>query len=474
MRPLEVILFLALFSLLIPFPDKLRRLALFGLGAFTDSVLVAHLLFEGYRWQMAPAYALSVLLVAVRFVIFRRQALSRAWVALLGRGVGFLLVVVALLPPVIFPVPRLPEPGGPYQVGVVTFQWTDPTRTEQYNPDPDPANPADQREVMVQIWYPAVPAQGQVSAPWMDRLDVVGPAIAHYLRLPGFFLDHAGLVGTHAYANAPVDTSGGRFPVIIYSHGWNGFRTVNLNQSEALASHGYIVAAIDHTYGAMVTVFADGRVALNNPAILPEGPTDGRYYASARQVEATFAADVSFVLDQLARLDSGAIVSPLAGQVDVTRAGFFGHSTGGGAVVMACQQDPRCQAGLTMDAWLRPFDEEWLARPLTQPFLFMRSEVWASPENDANLDRVIAGLQSPGYRLTVLGTRHYDFTLLPLLTPLAPALGLKGPLEGQRTLEVISDYLVAFFDQHLKGEDQPLLDGPSEAYPEVEFQRFEP
>ena len=58
MRPLEVILFLALFSLLIPFPDKLRRLALFGLGAFTDSVLVAHLLFEGYRWQMAPAYAL--------------------------------------------------------------------------------------------------------------------------------------------------------------------------------------------------------------------------------------------------------------------------------------------------------------------------------------------------------------------------------------------------------------------------------
>ncbi len=474
MRPLELVLFVALFSLLIPFPQALRRRALFGLSAVTDVVLVVQLLFEGYRWQMVPAYALSVLLVALRFLVLRRPGLTRPWLALVGRGVGFLAVALALAPPLVFPVPRLPEPGGPYEVGTLTFQWTDPSRTEQYNPDPDPANPDDLREVMAQIWYPAVPAPGQAPAPWIDRLDIVGPAIARFLHLPGFFLDHAGLVRTHAYANAPLDTTGGRFPVVIYSHGWNGFRTVNLNQSEALASHGYIVAAVDHTYGALVTVFADGRVALNNPAILPAGPTDDSYYRSARQLEATFAADVSFVLDQLTLLDSGAIASPLAGQVDVQRAGFYGHSTGGGAVVVACQQDPRCQAGLAMDAWLRPFNEEWLATPLTRPFLFMRSEVWASAENDAKLDRVISGLQGPGYRLTILGTRHYDFSLLPLLTPLAPALGLKGPLEGRRTLEVISDYLVAFFDQHLKGEEQPLLAGPSAEYPEVEFQRYGP
>jgi hypothetical protein len=102
----------------------------------------------------------------------------------------------------------------------------------------------------------------------------------------------------------------------------------------------------------------------------------------------------------------------------------------------------------------------------------MRSEVWASEDNDTRLDAILGNLQGAGYHATILGTRHYDFTLLPLLTPLAPALGLKGPLEGQRTLAVITDYLVAFFDHHLKHLPQTLLDGSSEEYPEVEFERY--
>ena len=472
MRPLELLLCLALFLLLAPFPKALHRRAVFGLSIATDTLLVLHLLLEGYRWQMVPAYALSVGLVAARFMTTRQPAQQQPWLPLLGRGLGYLAVVLAMAPPLLFPVPRLPAPGGPFEVGTVTFQWTDPAREEQYNVVPDPANPGDRREVMVQVWYPALPAAGADTAPWMNRLDLTGPLIARFLGLPSFFLDHARLVKTHAYPDAPLDPAGGRYPLVIYSHGWNGFRTVNLNQSEALASRGYIVAAVDHTYGAMVTVFDDGRVAANNPAILPDGAEDAAYFRAAGQLEATFAADLSFVLDQVARLDAGEIDSPLAGHVDLAHSGLFGHSTGGGAVVLACQQDERCRAGVALDAWLEPLDVQALAAPLAQPFLFMRSEVWASEDNDIRLDAILGNLQGAGYHATILGTRHYDFTLLPLLTPLAPALGLKGPLEGQRTLAVITDYLVAFFDHHLKHLPQTLLDGPSEEYPEVEFERY--
>jgi hypothetical protein len=59
---------------------------------------------------------------------------------------------------------------------------------------------------------------------------------------------------------------------------------------------------------------------------------------------------------------------------------------------------------------------------------------------------------------------------LPLLMPLAPALGLKGPINGQRGMAIITDYLLAFFDHTLKGQAQPLLDGPSPNYPEVTFE----
>lgn len=467
MRLLEVLLFIPLFLLLIPFPKSFHRQSTFVLGGLADLILVAQLLLEGYRWQMVPAYALTVSLVAARFIGLTRPVPE--WLSVTGRGVGALVVALAALPPVLFPVPRLPEPGGPYQIGTLTYQWTDAARVEHYNPDP--AAPEAARTVMVQVWYPAVPAAEAQPGPWMDRLDVAGPIIARYLRLPSFFLNHANLVQTHAYAAAPSDAAGARYPVVVYSHGWNGFRGVNLNQAEALASRGYIVAAVDHTYGAMVTVLADGRVVANNPAILPDGPEDANYYRAAYQLQQTYAADLSFVLDQLALLDAGEIDSPLAGQLDLARAGLYGHSTGGGAVVLACQQDARCQAGLAMDAWLMPLTEDVLSTPLAQPFLFMRSESWASAGNDARLERVLGGLHGPGYRVTILGTRHYDFTLLPLLTPLAPVLGLKGPLEGTRTLAVVTDYLAAFFDQHLKGRPQPLLEGASDEYPEVEFIR---
>jgi hypothetical protein len=347
----------------------------------------------------------------------------------------------------------------------MTFQWTDPLRLEPYSADPD-----DRRRLMIQAWYPAQPGPDAEPAPWMDRLDVAGPVIARYLRLPDFFLDHAALVRTHSFASAPP-AEGGPFPVVLYSHGWNGFRSVNLNQSEALASEGFIAVAVDHTYGAMVTVFADGEVALNNPQALPSDTPDDVYQRASEQLEATYAADLSFVLDQLELINSGALLSPLAGQLDLTRVGLYGHSTGGGAVVIACSQDPRCQAGLGQDAWLGPVPRATIAAGLGQPFMFVRSEVWATGENDALLAELYGNLAAGGYRLTIEGTRHYDFTLLPLLSPLAPALGLKGPLEGGRTLQIVTDYLVAFFAQHLKGQASPLLAGPAEDYPEVRFER---
>jgi predicted dienelactone hydrolase len=427
-------------------------------------IAVIHLVFEGYRWQMVPAYGVTSLLVLLSW---RRPAPTptpRRWLTGLWGGLSLLLLLVIAAPPLLFPVPVFPRPAGPYQVGTVSYYRVDEARDERYTPDPN-----DKRELMIQIWYPASPAPQARTGPWMNRMDVAGPIMANYIRLPGFVLDHANLVRTNSYPEATVASADAPFPVVIYSHGWNGFRTINTNQMEALASAGYVAVGIDHTYGAMVTVFPDGRVALNNPQALP----DGAGYESASQIlEATYAADIQFVMDELERLNASDAL--WANQLDLNRVGVFGHSTGGGAVVIACAQDARCKAGLGMDAWLEPVPETVIAAGLPQPFLFMLSEPWATGNNQPLLDRVYAGLQQGGYRMTIRGTRHYDFTLLPLLTPLAPALKLKGPIDGQRGMQIVTDYLLAFFDKHLKGESKPLLEGPSAAYPEVLFEQHRP
>lgn len=470
MRPLEIALLGALGVTLAAWWTGWRPPWLRTWPAAALALLAAHLALEGYRWQMVPAYALAGLaaLTALAGRWARRERAAapghwRRWAGGLAGGVAFTLVAAPLLA---FPVPRLPDPGGPYPLGTVSFHWTDAGRLEAYTSDP-----ADQREIMVQFWYPAEPAPGAEPAPWMERLDVAGPAIARYLRLPDFILDHTGLIRTHAYPEAPLAAAEPRYPVILYSHGWNGFRTTNLDEVEALASRGYVVVTIDHTYGAMLTVFPGGRVVLNQPDALPaDDIPEAEAQPLREQLVGTYAGDLRFVLDQLERLDRGAVEGPFAGRLDLERVGLFGHSTGGGAVALACSQDPRCRAGVGLDAWLVPVPEAALDAGLAQPFLFLWSEVWSSARNDERFARLIPQLRGDFRSVTIRGTRHYDFTLLPLLSPLAPALGLKGPLAGARVMQIVDDYLTAFFDQALKGRPTPLWVGPAAGYPEVVYE----
>ena len=39
----------------------------------------------------------------------------------------------------------------------------------------------------------------------------------------------------------------GKYPLVVLSHGYTGYRTLMFYLAEHLASHGYIVAGIDHT-----------------------------------------------------------------------------------------------------------------------------------------------------------------------------------------------------------------------------------
>jgi hypothetical protein len=73
--------------------------------------------------------------------------------------------------------------------------------------------------------------------------------------------------------------------------------------------------------------------------------------------------------------------------------------------------------------------------------------------------------------LSINGTAHYDFSDLPLLSPLAPRLGLKGPINGKRVTGIINDYLLAFFDGTLKSVPMDFFEEQNQKYNEVRFSR---
>ena len=439
-----------------------------GWFRFLPSVIVAillvHWVVERYRWQMAPAYLLTgalFLLTLPGLLKGTERPPGNRGLAILGGGLAVLGWAIAAALPILLPVPQLPEPPGPEAVGSVVYDWIDPARAESYS-----ADPSDKRELVVQIWYPTQPPPGAQTVPLIDHWDVAGPAIAQFLGLPSFAVDHFSLVRTHTYAETPIKTAGAPYPVVIYSHGYLSYHTASFNQMEALASSGYIVVAIDHTYSAMFTVFSDGRAVLNTPSVLPPGDQRAR-----ETLEATHAADIRFVMDQLEALNSGALDKRFAGQFNLQRVGLVGISTGGGAIVWVCDLDPRCQAGIAMDGWFEPLPETVISEPLQQPFMFMQSEtrMWKG-DNQARLEALYQEAGADAYHLKLAGVLHQDFGDYPLVTPLSGLLAERGSLDGERTVQIVAAYLLAFFDKYLKAQPAPLLNGPSPDYREVQIE----
>ncbi|MEJ5223945.1 MAG: hypothetical protein WHV44_05765, partial [Anaerolineales bacterium] len=360
MRPLEIFIPLILtVYLLWPLVTGRRRPQAVGiLPAFALVVTGSHANVEGLRWQMYPLYALSVIFFFASLPAFMKARLNPdaparpQGAALAGTLAALLVLAAATALPALLPVPQVAAPRGPYPVGTVTYVLTDDTRRELYSGKDEP------RKFMMQVWYPAKPALGAKRAPWMPNADKVAPAIATYIRLPGFFLDHLVYAKSDAYADAPLDPSGGPYPVLIFSHGWNGFRAQSTFLMQDLASHGYIVVGMEHPYGSVLTVFPDGQVAANNPTALPDGTPDDEYEAAARLLVDQWSRDMAYALDTLTQRNANDPDGRFTGMLDLARVGALGHSTGGGASIQFCGSDPRCKAVFPLDPYMRPVSQQ--------------------------------------------------------------------------------------------------------------------
>lgn len=450
MRRFELLLvFASLFAIAWP--------AIFGVrprrGIVSTAILaafVAQLQIEGFRWQMIPLYILSLGL-AVGDVIFIERTIG--WSSRLARGVfGVAGLVLAASLAVLLPVPELPTPPGPEAIGTITVQLTDPERDELYGPEP-----GGPRSFVAQVWYPARADAPGGYQEWSEDWELVAPAMSRRLGFPSWFLNHTRYTRSHARESVPP--AEGNFPIIVYSHGWAGFRSIAINQVESLVSNGYIVIAPDHTYGAVVTRHEDGEVIEYDPAALPDrgSVAAGEYEQAVQDLVATYAGDIYTILDELDEGASGEF-APIVGSADMSRVGVYGHSAGGGAAVTVCLEDERCDAVLGMDPWVEPLPDDVLKISATRPAMFLRSDQWRGTENDAVLRGIAARSESVTYWIGVEGAGHFDFVSAPLLSPVAAQLGVKGPIATGRILPIIDNYLLGFFDVFLLDTGSAALD----------------
>ncbi len=459
MRPLEIIppILLSVFLLWVhPRPAHVRWTPVVAL-----LILLIHLPLEGYRWQMIPLYILTAILAGLS--LFGSDPGKLASYSTFG------LVALASAIPLLLPVPRIADPSGPHSVGTSIFELTDASRNELYS------GRDESRRFMIQVWYPSEAGESSARAPWMANAEIYAPAIAEHIHLPSFFLDHLALVKIPAYKDAAVASAEKSFPIILFSHGWQGFNAQNTGQALELASHGFVVVGVQHTYGAVVTVFPDGTIAGNNPDALPDGVPDDEYEIAAQKLADQWAGDLGYVLDFLKSQNEDS-ASPFYAALDLERVGAYGHSTGGGAAIQFCGTDSRCKALFGQDPFMRPVSSAVIGSGIPQPSFFMFSQVWADETGSRNNILFRAFYPSntnPLGAVSIEGTAHYDFTDLPLLSLLAPQLGLKGPINGKLVTKIVNDYLLAFFEHTLTGQESERFTDPLQKYEEVESIRLE-
>ena len=347
--------------------------------------------------------------------------------------------------------PYLPEPTGPCPVGTTSLWLTDTSR-------PDPwAVGVTARELMVSLWYPAATPDGrraQYMTPAESEFQLTNRGIA------GVPTDVLSTVRTNAADGAEPAGPRHSLPLVVLSPGFTNPRGALTALAEDLASHGYVVAGIDHTYESYGTAFPDGRVTT---CLAREARQRGSWEKG--KVTAGRAADASFVLSELT---GGRPPWPGAALIDPSRMAMAGHSLGGAAAIAAMLADSRVRAGIDMDgATDAPIPDCGLSRP----FLFLGKQSNYTPGSGGAVttwERDWELLTGWKRWLVVTGAVHASFTDLALLADQS-GIDIGAGLSGARSLDITRAYVRAFFDQHLRGRPQALLDQPSPRYPEVTF-----
>lgn len=415
------------------------------------AVAVTHLVLEGWHWQMIPAYAAVTIL---GLAALRRN--GRGLVPILAGWSAVPLVAASVLFCWMLPIFHLPKPTGPYAVGTRILYLKDASRTE------DAAADGSARELMVQLWYPAQPSRNPL-ARYREPKETQPSSL------------YQSLIMTNSRLNAPVSGDGAPFPVILFNHGWHGRRTNDTFLTEELASHGYVVASIDHTYNASLVAFPDGRVVRTTAASdvdFPDISTEERVKAAWSRELAKQTADQEFVLDKLAAMNREA-GGDWFGRLNTDTAGAIGHSFGGAAATEFCAKDSRVRGSVNMDGW---FFEAIQVRGANQPLLYLDTAT-ADPASIPHSPKSVAAAldvsdfadlktslsKFGGYRVSMNGAAHQDFTDQPLVSPLR-LVSHRGALQTDELEKATRAYVLAFFDRTIRGKDSALLHAGSTPY----------
>lgn len=399
--------------------------------------IVAILLPFGQKWRLTGilvGLAVLAFFVALMILIRRRkeEGTVRRAKAIVSCVMSVLFIGFSLVPAFVFTGYKGLKTSGEYAVSETSAILIDGARTDPFE------NDGSSREVPVHFYYPETKGE---------------------------------------------DTE--RFPLVVFSHGAFGYYQSNASTYMELASNGYVVAALDHPHHAFFTKDTDGGTVIvdmdfMNTALSLNAETDvQKQYALYTEWMALRTADMGFAVDTIkaaaiagaaderwavSEKENDAIVSVLR-MTDIGRIGLMGHSMGGATAVALGRERDDVSAVVDLDGTMLGEytgieNGELTVREETYTVPVLAFDNWDS-YNDMKEYAAQGGIHPnaellknalTGYQTTIRGSKHMDFTDLPLLSPLLGRLLGSGERDTKETMTIVNSLVLDFFNCYLKGE----------------------
>jgi len=372
------------------------------------------------------------------------------------------------------PARFLPKPTGKFQVGTTEIFITDSSRKERFKK-------RDFRRVYIKIWYPAVPNTDQKPELYLQNYSA--ELINGIFQSKDFsfeWLNEIKKSYTYSYTQAPIFSSDSKYPVLIFTPGYYfGLAELYSAYMEELASHGYIVCSVNHLYEQPYIKFPDGEevfikkkrtqwaylqlVMANWFQFRDKDSHENieritRYYHKMlhRFSKALdyWVEDTRFFVDYLYQQKGINHPNVVIQAMDLEKIGAFGQSFGGAVTGQFCLLDERVKAGLNMDCF--QFGDV-IDHPLKQPFLLIQSDY----QPTWNMGNTINYENHEGEfsLLSLPKASHFVFSDGAVLPYDTKEFGNRmiGDIDGELLLRKTNDYMLDFFDHHLKGKDAILI-----------------
>ena len=382
--------------------------------AMIGILLVLHLVFDGWRWEMIPTYAMSL---AAAWILSRdlqrvsgaKAGESSRWMAVpsTGQRVARLipLAIVALaavaLPAFVFPRIVLPVPDGLYYVGRLETSWPDSSRSG--------------RAVVSTIWYPAEQPNGKPLR-YHPQPSALGAAFARGSALPGFTFRNLTGTRTNSTPDPRFSVREGRSPIVLVSPDSNASRYEQTALFEQLASHGYVVAVVGD-----------------------EGTNAGVVADMAQRT-----GDLAFMLNKLVALPAGGVVDTLNTHVRTDRIALMGRGSGAAAALELAASEPRINAVVAIAPG--PLGQAALGGVRRPVLMFTIGE--ATPGLDDALRYGGTEARFEGASAATLSDRAL------LGKPVVGMLGIQSGDDPRDVHSAVSALTLRFLDQYLKERRQ--------------------